>query len=533
MVPERPSYLPPITVRRDRTNTERDADPSHIPLPLSANSLSSTHEDSRRIRSGSAASRAGRAGLGTSSRSPPYFATSFSLVNASTGQSQSLPTLPPLVMSTTHAGGILPSASFFHPSRPNYYPDANPSNTVHNSNPNSDTYPVIPMINIPRSTVLANSSDPRPESSGSDSFAQTSFTTEEFGMNGAGKGGLTSNVNTLTGSSTISRSFSTKVSREPLLPIGQKSKPKTHLRPSASVDTKTHRNPEASDHQRKRSEGNSSGGSGGSSNPSPGGRVRTSLEKFWRRTLSLDHHPADIAYGSKELSTLPVNVEDLEARGFDSIDPHIEFKANSGDMFNDNGIMDISIAKSDGTVNYSLVRRNGNSAHPMRFPDFDSVPPNIFPPASHTPMLTANGMRMRKYQLNTSNNAFFLRGHLLTGGDSAWPFVGSTIIALGMASTWLGTTAVWWWKHESPAVTIIGAYMCLLTIANMFATVRYSLSAIYFNLTLVMLKAFSDPGILPRNLDPDPPYPAIPSEDGTRIPLPRDLKIRLGVCVLA
>lgn len=42
-------------------------------------------------------------------------------------------------------------------------------------------------------------------------------------------------------------------------------------------------------------------------------------------------------------------------------------------------------------------------------------------------------------------------------------------------------------------------------------------------------QAFRDPGILPRHLDPEPPYPPIGSEDNLRAPLPRDLKVRAGV----
>lgn len=43
-------------------------------------------------------------------------------------------------------------------------------------------------------------------------------------------------------------------------------------------------------------------------------------------------------------------------------------------------------------------------------------------------------------------------------------------------------------------------------------------------------QAFTDPGILPRNLDPDPPYPSTsPSDGGVRAPMPRDLKVRADV----
>lgn len=40
----------------------------------------------------------------------------------------------------------------------------------------------------------------------------------------------------------------------------------------------------------------------------------------------------------------------------------------------------------------------------------------------------------------------------------------------------------------------------------------------------------TDPGILPRNLDLDPPYSATyPSESQERVPMPRDLKVRSDV----
>lgn len=43
-------------------------------------------------------------------------------------------------------------------------------------------------------------------------------------------------------------------------------------------------------------------------------------------------------------------------------------------------------------------------------------------------------------------------------------------------------------------------------------------------------QATTDPGILPRNLDPDPPYPAAsPSDGSVRAPMPRDLKVRTDV----
>lgn len=78
---------------------------------------------------------------------------------------------------------------------------------------------------------------------------------------------------------------------------------------------------------------------------------------------------------------------------------------------------------------------------------------------------------MRNYQLHPSRNRFFLGGRLLTGGDSPWAFIASLIVVLSITGIWFGTTCVWWWMNESPAVAAVGAYMCLLTISSMFATV--------------------------------------------------------------
>jgi len=85
-------------------------------------------------------------------------------------------------------------------------------------------------------------------------------------------------------------------------------------------------------------------------------------------------------------------------------------------------------------------------------------------------------------------------------------------VVLAIAGVYFGTTAVWWWENESIAVPIVAAYMTLLTISSMLAT------------------AFTDPGILPRGLDLDPPYPDQPPvEGGVKAPLPRDLKVRAGI----
>ncbi|KAI9571480.1 DHHC palmitoyltransferase-domain-containing protein [Boletus coccyginus] len=136
---------------------------------------------------------------------------------------------------------------------------------------------------------------------------------------------------------------------------------------------------------------------------------------------------------------------------------------------------------------------------------FISDPPTSFPPLSAIPLTP----RKRIYQVYPSRNRYFCAGRLLTGGDSPWAFIASLAVVIAISASWFSTTCVWWWQNESPAVAAVGAYMCLLTVSCMLAT------------------AFRDPGILPRDLDPDPPLPAnSPSDGGIRVPFPRDLRIR-------
>ncbi|CAE6471760.1 unnamed protein product, partial [Rhizoctonia solani] len=83
-----------------------------------------------------------------------------------------------------------------------------------------------------------------------------------------------------------------------------------------------------------------------------------------------------------------------------------------------------------------------------------------------------------------------------------YPFVFSVLLVLGTAGTWMGTTCVWWWKNMSPALAGAGAWLVLLVVVSMAKT------------------AFTDPGIVPRNLDPTPAM----DDDG--IPYVRDLYVR-------
>ncbi|CAE6441712.1 unnamed protein product [Rhizoctonia solani] len=83
-----------------------------------------------------------------------------------------------------------------------------------------------------------------------------------------------------------------------------------------------------------------------------------------------------------------------------------------------------------------------------------------------------------------------------------YPFVFSILLVLGTAGSWMGTTCVWWWKNLSPGLAGAGAWLVLLVVVSMGKT------------------AFTDPGIVPRNLDPTP----VVDEDG--VPYMRDVYVR-------
>ncbi|KAF9514443.1 hypothetical protein BS47DRAFT_1452890 [Hydnum rufescens UP504] len=137
----------------------------------------------------------------------------------------------------------------------------------------------------------------------------------------------------------------------------------------------------------------------------------------------------------------------------------------------------------------------------------------IPPPVLQTRMpAVKTGKPARNYSMHPSRNYFFCQGRALTGGDSPLPFIATVTVVFGIAGTWFGCVAPYWWHHQSVAVPIVAAYICLLSIISLLMT------------------ALKDPGIIPRNLDPDPPYSSgSPSDDDPPAPLQRDIRVRAGI----
>ncbi|KAG6852946.1 hypothetical protein C0991_007956 [Blastosporella zonata] len=237
------------------------------------------------------------------------------------------------------------------------------------------------------------------------------------------------------------------------------------------------------------------------------GRVRTSLDRVFglsfTNRISLDsiRNRSDAPFDEERALTPPKSPHDSPPHFFNNRAP----PAPS------------SRSHSPAPSHSSSISGRPHSPSPP--PSFIATPPtpshNSKYPLSHRPLLKpASSKPVRNYELHPSRNNFFLSGRLLTGGDTPYAFIASFSLVLGLAGLWFSTTCVFWWHHSAgtKAIVIIGAYLAALVVSTMLTT------------------ATTDPGILPRGLDPDPPYPATsPSDGGMRAPMPRDLKVRSDV----
>ncbi|THH13862.1 hypothetical protein EW146_g6400 [Bondarzewia mesenterica] len=456
--------------------------PSQLPSSLSSVGISTRFDSPaslNRLRSGSTSTQTPRAnhsrsGSNISSASRPRPSLPISPIAPSSPTRKSFTMAS--ASSSTHAGGILPPASFFRPSRPNQSPIS--SNFVGTRPPSVDSSHGI--ISPQEAQSLSLGLHPLSQEIVYDSDASTSMYTEPT----ATANGDTSRTSTSEDPSRQLPMKNAKFSREPLLPIGVPG-----LNRAASSATDRSR-PSVSRGQTERTVGRTTAGARVLDSI---GKLGISLESV-RRSLSLAGSPV----GSP--STNGNALQSMEALSPAS---------------HSHGGTTLEIKPYDDESMTRYKRSTSPSIHLRRSPSTSFIPhpPNDMKvPLSAVPRVDPKTKRpIRNYQLHPSRNRFFIRGRLLTGGDSPWAFIGSFMLVLGIAGTWFGTTCVWWWHNESPAVAAVGAYMCLLTISTMLTT------------------AFRDPGILPRNLDIDPPHSSATASDQTPIVLPRDLKVRAGI----
>ncbi|KIK57625.1 hypothetical protein GYMLUDRAFT_246626 [Collybiopsis luxurians FD-317 M1] len=373
----------------------------------------------------------------------------------------------PVHTSSTHAGGVQPSASFFRPSRPRYSPPSESPSSSHM--PHSEDREVFQLSDLNRNSdgTEDNSELGHGTSSGLGVPEQDSF-----------KG--------------------PKQSRDPLLPIGENPRAGISIGREHSDSTHTTR----PQHSRRPS------------------RLRTSLDLVFniRRGLSIDSqksHTAASASGRHKPEP------SASSDGFGSIG----FSGKRRLHDEEQGYSSTHFA--------SLRRHHSASSHisfastrnRVRAPSFPAgyKPPRlkVAPTLSEkqypfaVPIFTPRGQVVRRWRLHPSRNRFFLDGRILTGGDSPWAFIVTFSVLCAISGLWFGTTCQWWWFQKGvggKVMVCIGGYLALIALSSMMKT------------------AFTDPGILPRNLDLDPPYPTTsPSDGGVRAPMPRDLKVRADI----
>ncbi|CAH7685336.1 DHHC palmitoyltransferase-domain-containing protein [Phakopsora pachyrhizi] len=113
--------------------------------------------------------------------------------------------------------------------------------------------------------------------------------------------------------------------------------------------------------------------------------------------------------------------------------------------------------------------------------------------------LGTNKVLKRNYQIHKGKNRFFLWGRLISVKDSILPWLLATVLEIALPAAFLITNSQW------------------LLNQNIFMALNKIFFGLYIYIILIMLSsmlltAFSDPGIIPRNLDLDPDLEEIKGE---------------------
>jgi len=363
--------------------------------------------------------------------------------SASVSRSPSFTKSPPAASVTsaahslTHAGNIVPPSAFYRPGRPNSSisrTEHAPAQVVSTQSPLSSA-PRLPSTRL--TTTRPSSAVSAASSLGVPIVPSTSVHAREHGLmmlqplshvhtRGSDDGSASGNDSTpetkkrIHTRSATSPTTRVKPSREQLLPIREKEQ---------------------------------AGSSQGKVSPALNG-VRESLERMFRRTTSSERD-RERSY-LDEHDRLPVTTEDVR---------HIRAAPASPASPHSLQHAPVTHRQTDSS-NYHAT----TSTTPRAPTHTTYITPR--PPAMTVPVQQKSYGPERNWQVFPSRNTFCLQGRLLTGGDSPWAFLFSLSLVFGIAGVWFGTTCVWWWQKESPAVAAVGIYMCLLTITSMLATVR-------------------------------------------------------------
>ncbi|RXK35019.1 hypothetical protein M231_07722 [Tremella mesenterica] len=127
--------------------------------------------------------------------------------------------------------------------------------------------------------------------------------------------------------------------------------------------------------------------------------------------------------------------------------------------------------------------------HPIDLPDKSSPKK---PSKPHSPPRQVRQRHARRYRRYTTFEnpltTFFCAGHLMTGDDSPVSVLMVVVLLLGITGVWLGTTGVWLWQHGTEYGLAKGGGIGIVVV-----------------FISMVAAALRDPGIIPRDLDPDPP----------------------------
>ena len=252
--------------------------------------------------------------------------------------------------------------------------------------------------------------------------------------------------------STSPRRRRTKRSREPLLPIGGPIRKPTISSPST---------PTRSSMPARRSLSIYTPSQLNTVNtPTTPSRMRNSLDKVFKRRLSVE----SVRRSVSALGHTPTQESA----------PRVETPTTEGRLTFDMKSADIEFAPVvvENTRKNTFLSSQSPDSHDHRG-CFTPTPPAGGLDLRNVPIIDANKKPIRKWTRHPSKNRFFLNGRLLTGGDSTWAFIASLVVVSTIASVYFSTTAVWWWNNETVVVPIVAAYMTLLTISSMLATVRH------------------------------------------------------------
>jgi palmitoyltransferase ZDHHC9/14/18 len=399
--------------------------PSQLPSSLSTVGLSTRFESvtsPRGTNVSSSAARHARTGSAISSNSRPR--TIRSSGDPTSPSRQTFAVSSSIPVSGTHAHGILPPPPFFHPSRPIYSPQSASDASRASSSASSDVT-TSQQDREPVQSGFPLQSTPRDAPYDSDAHSDS----YPIGGDRASRNSMQDELRQLP-------TRGQKFSREPLLPLAGVAR-------SRSGSSITHRSkPSLARNVVEKNAANAGAAT----------RMRDSFERF-RKGLSLESVRRSLS-ASASASTSPVTPDLPSARSTNNGPTAFEAKEEEYKVLTESGDVPLGL-------------RHQSSAAFVPYP-----PSNSPYPLSSVPVRHEKSHRyVRNYERMYSSNRWFMRGRLLMGGDKPWAFIASFMLTLAITGVWFGTTCVWWWHNKSPAVALVGAYLCLLTISLMLSTV--------------------------------------------------------------